>query len=223
MNYYAECEHFEKVEKILNEEGVNWDNLVANDWKFSFELSVKGMLHRLLITPNANSLENKWRDYFGKISDIFSFDKFIFVPSLGIGTVSSPHHIKLEFNTPSGKTSGDSLREYLKNTILPIIETEIQLVDDKNKRARITEFLDIVRDLANYVQLWSHDNMAFQSYFEMRRNNYHDETEQFKSRANEFSNTKQDEEGQQRVREIIEQIERVEIRRIFGTDCLRIT
>jgi ABC-type Fe3+-citrate transport system substrate-binding protein len=64
--------------------------------------------------------------------------------------------------------------------------------------------------------------MTFQIYFDKRRDDYHDEIEQFKIIANEFINLKQDKEGQQKVREIIEQIERKEIRRIYGADALRI-
>lgn len=203
--------------KKLDEE-IDWERLVVDDWKFSFVLSVMGMLNRLHMTSNqTNSLEKRFRDYLGKVSDIFSFDKFIFVPSLGMGTPSSPHRITLEFNSPSGKISGDTLSGYLNGTILPIIESKLQIVDDKTKRAKITEFLNIVRSLANYVQLWSSENMTFQRYYDMRRDDHHDEAGQFKTRANEFGSSEQNEEleKQQRVREIIEQIERVEIRRMY--------
>ena len=84
LTHYLECEHMEKVEKILDEE-IDCDRLGADYWKFSFGLSVMGMLNRLQMTSNqTNSLESRFRDYFGKVSDIFSFDKFIFVPSLGM-------------------------------------------------------------------------------------------------------------------------------------------
>lgn len=218
LNYYAECEHFERVEKILNEEGVNWDKLIVDDWKFSFGLSVKGILHYLLMSPNDKSVENQWKDYFNKVSGIFSVDKFIFIPSLGSGTVSSPHHIKLEFDTPSGKVSGDNLSEYLKRVIVPVIESKLQMVDDNAKQAKITKSLNIMRNMTAYVQLWSHENMTFQRFFDMRQNDHHDEVEQFKIRANDFSGTNQNKEGQQKVREVVEQIERVEIRRIYGAD-----
>jgi hypothetical protein len=103
MMHYLDCEHMEKVEKILDEE-INWDKLVSEDWKFSFSLSITGLLNRLPMMLNqAKGLEKKWKDYFDKVSEIFSVNKFIFVPEVGHGNTTIPHRITLEFNTPSGK------------------------------------------------------------------------------------------------------------------------
>ena len=216
LRYYIDCEHMEKVENIIEEEIV-WNELVSDDWKFSFELGVKGTLNRLMISNKTNNLEDKWRNYFAMPGGIFSVDKFIFVPQ------ASPPCISLGFKTPAGMTYAHPLAEYLRGTILPIIESKLQVEaedEDNAKRTTIAKFLERVTNIASYLMLWSGDNMTFEKYYNMRHN--HDEIEQFKKRSDEYI-TKQNKEAQQPVREIIELIERDEIHRIYEADALNIT
>jgi hypothetical protein len=214
LRCYIDCEHMEKVENIIEEEIV-WNELVSDDWKFSFELSVKGTLNRLMISNKTNNLEDKWRNYFAMPSGLFSVDKFIFVPQ------ASPTCISLEFNTPGGRTSAYTLVEYLRGTILPIIESKLQVEqgEDNAKRTTITKFRDRVTNLATYLLLWSDYNMTFEKYYNIRHDS--EQIEQFKKRSDEYK-TKQNEEAQQPVREIIKLIESHEIHRIYEADALNI-
>lgn len=128
LTHYINCEHMDKVEKIIDKEIV-WNKLVSDDWKYSFELSIKGILNRLLISSD-KTLENRWRDYLASVSSILSIDKFIFVLELRSGSATLPHRILLEFDSPSGKVCAHTLGEYLRDTILPIIKSKLQITDD---------------------------------------------------------------------------------------------
>jgi hypothetical protein len=179
LMHYIDSQHMDKVEKIIDEEIV-WDNLLSNDWKFSFELSLKGMLNRLLMTYDDQVL-NKWREFFASISSLFSVNKFVFIPHLSMGNATFPHHIMLEFDTPSGRIKAHDFGEYLLTTIVSIIESKLLMVeDDDTKYAKtISEFRNRVTSLANYILLWSGDKMTFEEYRVRRREFYHDEIKQF--------------------------------------------
>jgi hypothetical protein len=60
--------------------------------------------------------------------------------------------------------------------------------------------------------------MTFQRYRDLRNQEYPDEIEQFKTRIQDFQTTMDNQEGQRRVSEIIDQIERREIHRIYKSN-----
>jgi hypothetical protein len=53
-----------------------------------------------------------------------------------------------------------------KSILISKYDHLLQITDDNTKCAKITEFLDRVTNLSNYVLLWSGDNMTFQGYYD---------------------------------------------------------
>jgi SIR2-like domain len=56
IKYYVDCEYIEKANKIIEE--VSWSIFVSDDWRYSFEISLKGLLTSLL--NEDDDIINKW-------------------------------------------------------------------------------------------------------------------------------------------------------------------
>jgi hypothetical protein len=62
--------------------------------------------------------------------------------------------------------------------------------------------------------------MTFEVYFNLRANRYNEAVQRLRDSARIFATTQQNEEGQARVREIIEEIEQNEVQLIYGSTPL---
>jgi SIR2-like domain len=219
IKYYVDCEHIERASEII-EEG-EWSKFVYDDWKWSFEISLKGLLTCLL--NEKDDIINRWHQYLERVLKKFSFENFVFNPDLDMQTPSFPPYINLEFRNHGSNISSRELAQTLC-LLIQVMEDKLQLIKGDKKHKKIIEFLDresgffgkLVKFI-QYLNAWSEEKMTFEKYYNIRYN-HPDEIEQFKRRSNEFKTIKQNEEGQQRVREIVELIESNEIRKIYGSD-----
>jgi SIR2-like protein len=206
---YIDSEYLDKVEEII-EKRIGWDKIESADWRFSTEVVLKCRLNTLVSGRND---QHNWRDRFERVTNRFSVNNVSFIPTLG-WTASFPPHIKLEINNPGGRIHSEDVVHYIQGTIAPILEDKLRLVS--NPQQELIEFLDRVRELNQYLVLWDGESMTFQRYRNLREGAYPAEIEQFRNRVQDFQTTMGNEEGQRRIIEVVEQIERREIQRIYG-------
>jgi predicted transcriptional regulator len=211
---YVDCEHIQKVEEIIDQ-SISWDALAAKDWRWSFGITLKVLINRLL--SNDMISRERWNNSFLSVASILRVERFRFTPTLG-HTVSFPNHIELKVEGSGIGISSVVLSEYLQGSLIPILDDKLKLVEGEALQ-RLRTFSDRINRLKNYCDLWRGDEMTFQSYLDLRRNNF-DDVEDFRQRIREFETTAQNEQGQERVREIVEQIERNVIREIYSGDSL---
>jgi hypothetical protein len=96
---------------------------------------------------------NRWRNYFERLTHRFSATNFIYIPTLGGPSVSFPPNIKLEINNLGGHLRSEDLAHFIQGTIIPILEDKLQLIE-RNNNHELTEFLDKMRQLNQYLSLW---------------------------------------------------------------------
>jgi hypothetical protein len=216
LRHYADCEYMDKVEEGINQIGL--DRLISDDWKFSFEICFKGLLHSLI--SNDDDVKLRWSRYFEEVAKVFSIDQFTFQPSLGGPSASFPPHIELELRSSHANISAYDLAEYLQENILPIILQKLKITPDK-KSYKINEFLDRINALKSYLRSWRGDGMTFDVYYRKRSRDHLYKIEDLRNRVNQFLNFQRDETGQRHVRDLIETIETLELLKIYGADTLK--
>ena len=80
LKCYTDCEHIEKVDKIIDNHPEYWNRLVLDDLEFAFKINLKALLNRLLSEDKES--ENRWRNSFKEIlNKFFLFDRVVFFPS----------------------------------------------------------------------------------------------------------------------------------------------
>jgi hypothetical protein len=215
IKLYLNCEHIEKVEEIL-ENNVGWDKLGQVNWRVSFEFSLKGLLIR---TFSTNEKIARWKKIFNELMQHLSFDRLVFVPTLGMQTQSFPPHIELEFHMTGENIVARVLADFLKETFIPITEEKIRLVGNEVRSRNLTEFLNRVRLFIEYLQLWVGDKMTFETYYRIRADNYPEEIEALKIGVGNLK-ARPNDEMQRRVKEIVEQIEGIEIQKLYEGETL---
>jgi hypothetical protein len=222
IKYYVDCEYIERANKIIEE--VEWSRFVSDDWRYSFEVSLKGLLTSLL--NEDDNIINKWREYIESILKKFSFANFVFIPTLDMQTASFPPHIELEFRNSGGNIPAHEVARNLRDVLIPVMQNKSQLIKCDTKHEKILKFLDkqngffgkLIR-LNQYLDSWFGNNMTFQTYLNMRR--HHDNlSEQLRLRLGDFETNPamQNKEGQERIRVLLNQIEINEIRQIYGSE-----
>ena len=93
--------------------------------------------------------------------------------------------------------------------------TDRSIISDNES---VNGFANRIRKLIEYLCLWKKEGMTYDRYFELR-NSYENEIKELKDRVNIYKQ-KQTTEEQQLVRNMIMQIEKNELRKIFGGDIL---
>jgi hypothetical protein len=142
-------------------------------------------------------------------------------------TPSFPPEITLEFRDAGRIITARNLERFLRGDVISLIEDQLRLMNDQTNNSTVVGFVETVNGFlckidrfSDYLNLWS-EPMSFQQYIERRRTNYNDdEYNRLMERFREFTTIRQNEQGQTGVREIIQQIERREIRAIFDGDTL---
>jgi hypothetical protein len=215
ISRYIDCEHIQKVEETIDQ-NIDWDALAAKDWRWYIGITLKALINRLL--SNDTISQDRWNTSYLRAASILEIDRFRFTPTLGMQTISFPPHIKLGVEGGGVSISSEVLSEYLQGSLIPILDDKLKLMDGEVLQ-RLRTFSDRINTLKNYCDLWRGDEMTFRSYLESRRNNF-DDVEDFRQRIREFETTAQNEQGQGRVRETVEQIERNVIREIYNGDSL---
>lgn len=102
------------------------------------------------------------------------------------------------------------MADFLEETFIPITEEKIRLVGNEVRNKNLTQFLNRVRLFIEYLHLWIGDKMTFETYYRIRADNYPEEIEALKTRVGNLK-ARPNDEMQRRVKEIIEQIEGIEI------------
>jgi hypothetical protein len=223
MTSKGSISYIERANEII-EEG-EWSKFVSDDWKYSFEISLKGLLTSLL--NEKDDIIITWRRYLERVLEKFSFKNFVFNPDLGMQTSSFPTHIDLEFRNHGSNISSHGLAQAL-GLLIQVMEDKLQLIKGDKKHKRIIEFLDkesgffgkLVK-LIQYLNSWSEEKMTFQEYLNTRQR--HTElVAKLRHVMGEFETNPsiQNSVGQRRITEILKQIELVEIREIYGGDTL---
>ena len=147
------CEYVEKVDGIIDNY-LEWNRLVSDDWELAFKISLKTLLNRLL-SENKSS-ENRWRNFFrDALNRIFSFDRFIFTPSVG-WTTSVPAELSLEFHGPGRNMTANGLNKFVNQEVIPIIEDQVKLVTNQSKKENIAAFLARVNIFSDRImsRIW---------------------------------------------------------------------
>jgi hypothetical protein len=223
IKYYVDCEHIEKANKMIEE--VEWGRLVSDDWKYSFEISLKGLLTSLL--NEDDYIISKWRDYLERVLEKFSFENFVFSSDLGMQTPSFRAHIDLAIHSQGSIIPSHELAQTIDH-LIHLMEDKLQLITGDTKHTNIIEFLDRengffgkLKKLSQDLNPWSGEKMTFQGYLDTR-GRYTDRIEQLRPRIRDFeTNTSlQNKIGQRRITEILSQIELIEIQEIYGGDIV---
>ena len=107
------------------------------------------------------------------------------------------------------------MSECLQHTIIPFIDNKLTIMSDNEF---VDEYLIRIRKLVEYLCLWQKGDMTYDRYFETRRN-YKKDIKELKQQVILYKQ-RQTTKEQQSVNSIITQIEKKELRKIFGGDIL---
>ena len=218
LKCYTDCEHIEKVDKIIDNHPEYWNRLVLDDLEFAFKINLKALLNRLLSEDKES--ENRWRNSFKEIlNKFFLFDRVVFTAGIS-WSASFPAEISLQFRSPG--VNVHAMMKFVTQEVIPIIEDQLELVkEQKNflaRFAKVNNFLDRINRFRDYLNPWS-EQVTFERYRELRGQNHHEEVEELFTRYRDFAE-RQNAETRARVIEIILQIEQIEIRNIYGGDVI---
>lgn len=216
LRHYIVCEHMDRVDEKINETG--WNKIVSDDWRFAYEISFKGLLTSLI--SDDTIIKNKWSKFFEEVNKIFSINQFIYQPSPGGPYASFSSHIKLELRNTYGNITSSDLATYLKETAIPVIQQKLRIASD-NKYTKINEFLDRINSLNDYLHLWHGESMTFSAYYLKRSQDHSDKIENLRKKVDQFLEFPENETRQQEVRNLIKDIETIELLKIYGANTLK--
>ena len=120
-----------------------------------------------------------------------------------------------------------SLAQNLRDALIPVMENKLQLIKGDTKHKKVIRFLNErngffgkLTRLNQYLDSWSGNKMTFQTYLNTRR--HHDSFEQLRLRMRDFETkaAMQNKDGQQRIRDLLNQIELNEIQEIYGSSTI---
>jgi SIR2-like domain len=205
LKYYSECEHFYKVDQIVN--SLNWFNLVKEDWVKMFKVSFQTFFNS--IPSRCEKLTNRWKERFRIVCEAFQIDMLKFTP------LAAPKEIKLEFKQ----------NEYRANITAPAILTNSidEIVLFLDKKEKMLNQNSVAMNLKNnfiklnaYFKNWTSGRITHGKYYDMRRKDYPINVEQLETRMNTYVNspTNKQETIQRDVIQMIEVIELQEMLKI---------
>jgi hypothetical protein len=206
LRNYIDCEYIERADKIIQELG--WKKILSKDWLSSFEISYKGLLTSLLY--DEESLKSTWKDYFAQVTSGFSIEKFVFQPSI------SPPYVGLAFQSAGGNVTPGMLAQRLTDMLIPIAERKLDILCEEHEP--ITRLVDKLKLLSQYLRLWG-ETMTYAKYYDMRGSEFPRVIDELKRKVIAYG-TKQNEDGQRPVKELIRQIETKVLRRIYDGPAL---
>lgn len=198
---YLNSEHAEKVLEIMKR--VEWDKIVRDNWQLSFEVSFRGLLNSLLSEDEESKSE--WRQYFLKVSEAFSVEKFDFQPSI------SPKCIELMFRPSNLKST--IVADYLVDKIIPITKKKLDIVATEKLNV-LKQLLDQLNSLTVYLRLWD-QNMDFENYYRLRSHSYSTEISTLRDLVSAYQSN-QTVLGQRPVKDLITTIETKKILNAYG-------
>lgn len=205
LRHYIDCEYIEKAEKMMKE--MTWYESTSKDLVFWLEICFKGLISSVLC--NDNTVKTKWIGYFEKVCQLFSVDKFVVEAEASTTYSSIPPKITMKI--PNG------LVDCLQDTIIPFMENTMTIISNNKS---VNEFIDRIRKLGEYLHLWQKSgDMTYERYFELRSDKYNDKIKELKEKVSIYKQ-KQNSTEEQPVENIIMQIERKELQKIFGGDIL---
>jgi hypothetical protein len=122
LSHYVDCEYMDKVDQII-EEDIGWEEIIRKDGMWSFGISLRGMLNRL--PSKDEDSKAHWNDCLTQAMGMLQFDRFVFIPTLGMQTVTFPPHIELRIGKVGTGLSSKQLAEFLRESIIPVLEGKL--------------------------------------------------------------------------------------------------
>lgn len=219
LKNYMECEYLEKVDSLLNQlaqQDLSWKELASIDWRFTFEISLRGMINSL-VCSNLNH-KGKWKARLDEVTSFFKFDNFIFIPALGMKTLTFPPHIGLFLNIYNSNVASQEIVHFIKNIIIPIIKNKLSILENNSDKYLIlSQLLVRIEGFISYISIWQTYEMTFVRYFDLRKNSDQNQINSLKEAYEKFYHN-ETENDQEAVRQIIFLIEQ----KIFTQDIIDI-
>lgn len=158
---FVNAEHIEKVEDLLNKEGVAFEP--DNNWERSLEISLK-----VAIILSANNREDEAIDYFKNFGDLLHI---LMVERMNVAVMKPPPVIEVLFNYRSRGSGGsyNGMKQF-KNVIESLsefCETRTKFVKSAGKTSqKITEKL---KKLKHYFESFDEEGkIKFEDYMKLR-------------------------------------------------------
>lgn len=208
LKLYMECEYLEKVDRLLDrldEQGLSWNEMFSTDWKYTFEVSIRGLINSVICGDLYH--QRKWKSRLDKITHYFSLDNFLFIPELGAKTITIPPNIKLYFQVQKSNVSSEDVVQSMQDKIIPFIRSKLSVLQDgHSKQDTLAQLLTGLEGYTVYISSWQPSSMTFDRYFDMRKNVNQNQFVKLSDAYKKFYHS-ETENDQEAVANIIHQIE----------------
>jgi hypothetical protein len=175
------------------------ENFIQDNWSSIFEIIFRGILNA--IACDDVFVTTQWKDCWLGVCESFAVDKFSFDPmiedNIRLDTIS---------NIPL-KNFATSLDDAIQ-----VAEKKLEIIN-VTKIDRIKKLKTKAEELRNYLEPWLKAKLTYKEYYNMRKSRYPEEIQSLQAQIPAYRHGGHED---LQIRELIDNIERTELQRIYG-------
>lgn len=186
---YIECEHIDKVEKII-EDKMGWDELMMNrDYRLGSKIIVKSLLNVLPFEAE----RRKWLERLKKYIPISPENLEVYIENEKV-------YILFRLKGQYPLYGDDALKFY--ESLLDIYKDHPIFFNDK-KFNSIEDGKQIIKKACNYLEVWKDTTLSLDDYVNIRKNKYEAEVAMIENSLHNKNSNNVDE-----LRQVLNEFER---------------
>ena len=197
LRLYVDCEYMTRASEIVEE--ARLENFIQDNWSSIFEIIFRGILNA--IACDDVFVTTQWKDCWLGVCESFAVDKFSFDPmiedNIRLDTIS---------NIPL-KNFATSLDDAIQ-----VAEKKLEIIN-VTKIDRIKKLKTKAEELRNYLEPWLKGKLTYKEYYNMRKSRYPEEIQSLQAQIPAYRHGGHED---LQIRELIDNIERTELQRIYG-------